>query len=214
MAYDDTNTFVLEDGFGFIDSGKAVTGSMAWITSQQGQAYQVRHCTFTLNNGACDMAPDFDYHGDDSGSGIARPGTSLVLNSNRVVITAGAHNGKFADVRGSVSHISSNQVFWSGADDGIHYREERPADSPNYHVTGPSRYWENYRGASGTSAMTIFNDNPSDIIEGLDLTNAAPAVFLMVPYPHPLRGGAAAPAAPDNPTLQGAGRKIRGISLR
>jgi hypothetical protein len=212
MAYDDTNTFCFEDGKGFISGAKAVTGSMVWISSQQGQAYQVRNCDWVVNNASCDMAPDFDFHGDDSASGIFRPGVSCLINSNRVTITSGQHNGKFADMRGSQSSISSNQVIWSGTDDGIHYREERPLDAPNYHVTGPSRYWENYRGASGTSAMVITDDDPTYIILGSDLTNAAPASFVMVQYPHPLRNEAAASGIPDLGYTPAAPR-LRGIRI-
>lgn len=186
LDWDSTNqTAVIEDTLFYWTSEKNQTGSQAIISSQNGQALIIRHSYFNLDNASTDPSPWIDYHGDSPGLG--RPGTSMQVYSNYVILNSGSISGQKAiDVRGSRSLIYSNR--WVNAtfdaDQGISYREEDAASSPNYLVNN-SYVWQNYHGASGTTTMPITDD--SNITEGIDYFASALTPLLSVRYPHPLR---------------------------
>jgi hypothetical protein len=194
LAWDSTNYFVWEDCRFDWTSAKNdfAPPANALITSQQGEAYVVRNCYIRLNGGGGTAGPQpaFDFHGDDSGSGLPRAGTAMQIYSNYFDLVSGTFSGnKFCDVRGSRSLIYSNRCVGDTWSDGITYREERPSDSPNYLVNN-SYEWENYDGAAGTTAMGVFDD--ANITAGVDYFTSAISPLNRIPYPHPLRNEAAA----------------------
>lgn len=199
LAWNSTNVMCFEDNRFYWTSAKNQTGSQNLISSQVAQSFIVRHNYFELNNASTDPAPVIDYHGDDQGSGIPVPGVSLQVYSNYVNFLAGSISGqKFIDVRGSRSLIYSNRFVGASYDSnqGIVYREERPADSPNYLVNN-SYVWENKHGASGTTAMPVNDD--ANITAGVDYFTTALSPLTPVPYPHPWRGAADGGLSPTPP---------------
>lgn len=216
LAWDSTNFFVMEDNQMYWTSAKNQTGSQALITSQQGQAFVIRHNYFDLNNASTDPAPWIDYHGDNPplSDSTRRPGTGLQVYSNYVNFQSGSVSGqKSVDVRGSRSLIYSNR--WVGATfdsgQGIFYREENAGDSPNYKVNN-SYVWENKHGASGTTAMPVNDD--ANITEGVDYFASALSPLVAIPYPHPLRNVTVQGPSPTPPAaaIIGRGRSTSNFS--
>jgi hypothetical protein len=214
LAFDSTNYWHWEDNTFWIspDCNTNGHGGIGLFSSQQSDAWVFRHNTIILSNSAILFAPLFDFHGDDVAGGLPRPGMTVQIYKNDIYYLdyANDFNGKFADIRGTYSAIYSNRIYQianSLLDHELAYREERPSDVPNYLVTG-SYEWENYRGASGTTAMTITDD--ANITAEVDYFTTAMSPLLQPQYPHQLRNQSA--ASPGSSFTIGP-PKIRGVRL-
>jgi hypothetical protein len=212
LAFNSTNYWHWEDNTFWItpDCNTNGHGGIGLFSSQQSDAWVFRHNTIILSNSAILFAPLFDFHGDDVGGGLPRPGMTLQIYKNRIVYLDEANdfNGKFCDIRGTYSAIYSNQIIQianSSFDHELAYREERPSDSPNYLVTG-SYEWENYRGSSGTTPITVTDD--ANITAGVDYFKTAMSPLLQPPYPQQLRNLSSS-IGPAVPAFIGAGRGVR-----
>jgi hypothetical protein len=204
LAWDSLNYFVYEDCKFYWTSGKNTTGSRPMMSSQQGDAWVVRHCYFEFNNASTDPAPVFDFHGESPGLG--RPGVALQIYSNYYNFISGSVSGqKFVDVRGTRSLIYSNKFVGATYDSGqgIFYRDE---DTPDYKVNN-SYVWENKHGVSGTTAMPINDD--ANIAAGADYFTVALDPLVAIAYPHPFRNESAPGPVPFTP----AAPRIRGIRI-
>jgi hypothetical protein len=205
IAWNSTNFFVYEDSSFYWTSAKNASGSQPGMSSQEGQAFVVRHCYFELNKASTSVQPFMDYHGDNppGTNEFYRPGTGLQIYSNYIkdVIGTSISGSKFADIRGGASLIYSNR--WVGSSfasgDGIVYREEFPfpTDLSPYIVTN-SYVWQNYHGTLGTTAMPINDD--ANLTDGIDYFSSALVPLTPIPYPHPQRNETIVPP-PGFPTF-------------
>jgi hypothetical protein len=214
LPLDSTNAFVYEDDTWKWTSGKNTTGPSPFMSSQQGQAFMVRHSYFEIAQAGTTAEPAIDYHGDwDPGSdAVYRPGAMLQIYSNVFNFpndAPSAHGAKFVDVRGGpFTMIYSNQILGGNyaANDGIVYREEHMFDdSTPYTLTNAF----NFNNSQPNGNMPVNNplENGGQVFAGREYTNVAPAVLVQLAYPHPMRG-IAAPPPPSTmiPVFVGPGR--------
>lgn len=163
------------------------TGGIGYFSSQQSASWTFRHCSLVISNSSILFAPLFDMHGDDSSGGLPRPAMQCQIYDNDFYFLLYANNfaGKFADMRGTHSAIYNNRIWQISNptfDHEIAYREERPTDFLNYLVYD-SYAFNNRRGASATTAMTITDD--TNITAGVDYFLTEPGLY--APDPHQLR---------------------------
>lgn len=189
LAFDSNIYWWYEHDQFWVTSDCFTNGALGYFSSQQSDAWGLRHCSIIWSNSNNHFSPMFDFHGDDVGGGLPRPGMALQNYKNTITLLAyqSGQGGKWFDIRGTKSAIYSNtmvQIVNSGESHAIHYREERPSDSPNYLVNN-SYVWENYRGSSGSTAADVTDD--ANITEGVDYFASAMSPLLRTTYPHPLR---------------------------
>lgn len=201
LANDSTNQFVYEDSIFDWTSEKNVAEAAAIFSSQEGQAFTIRHCTSNLNKAGGTVAPVIDYHGDwDPGpDAFYRPGTLLQVYKYDVTIGASSISGnKFADLRGGVSYIYSNTITGANydSDKGVVCREEHMFDDASPYVLTNTFIFNN---TQPNGPMPINNplENGGQVFPGREYTNVAPTVLVQLRYKHPMRESAA-PAAPTN----------------
>jgi hypothetical protein len=179
------------------------------MSSQEAQAFVIRHNYMEFNKSSTSVQPAVDYHGDHDpiATSDRRPGLGLQVYSNywNDVIGTTISGSKFVDVRGGRSLIYSNR--WVGSSfsssDGIVYREEHPEDVPDYRVNN-SYVWENKHGTLGTTAMPVNDD--VNLADGVDYFSSALTPLVQIPYPHPQRGEGPAVIGPAVPAFVGPGR--------
>jgi hypothetical protein len=207
---DTTNQMVWESNFFQWDANKNSSADAPIMSSQEGQAFTVRHNVGRFDKNLAAIAPAVDVHGDwDPGpDAFYRPAVLVQVYKNDFTNVASDISGqKFVDVRGGTVLVYSNK--WTGAtydaDQGIFTREEHPEDSSPYYATN-CIYWENYDNG-GAHAMAISDDG--NCINGRNYTNVAPASLVQLPFPHPMRVATTSPQAPPATAL-----KVRNIRLK
>ena len=199
LALDSTNVCVFEDCVMRWTSAKNQTGSQAFISSQVGQAWTVRHSTLVFDRAGADVSPMFDHHGDSSG--LSRPGVIAQIYANTITIGASGISGqKFADLRGSRAMVYSNTVTGAQYDSGkgVVMRKDSISGTGSWLVNN-TYVWANKDGASGTHDMAVTAED--GLADGVEWFSSAPTPLVQLAYPHPMRGTAVASSGiPARPT--------------
>ena len=212
IPFTSTNYLVWEDCGVEITSAMSGSGgsSISLFSSQEGASYMVRHTNIKVNK--LNIAPAFDFHGNDPGIPSLRGVCGGQLYKVRLTITgSGTFNGKFADLRGGQHLVYSNVVVGADVLDNVYLREEDSNTPPTDRVEN-TYVWQNYEGASGTTPMpaTVDSGAASKIVLGAQYFTTAPAgdySTWSLKYPHPWTG-ASAPTAPPDPPAAPTGLRV------
>lgn len=202
LSMDDTNHYTcIEDSVFQIDSEMPQTGtngvgsSLNFTSSQQGASWCIRNCHFYHSKYT--EAPYHDLHGNiDPG---LRGVLSIQLYNNTYHLSGTALCYKFVDFRGGEGQICSNSFVGGDTVDNIVIREEDtiadPLTPPFYDHNTNIYVWENREQGVLIPVQPLGSDART-IIQNKEYFLTPPAQFVTLPYPHPRRGEAIAPAIP------------------
>lgn len=212
IPFNSTNYVVWEDcGIEITPSMTTSAGSsIALFSSQEAASYIVRHSNIKVSK--LNIAPAFDYHGNDPGIANLRGVCGgQIYKVNFTVVPPATFYGKFVDIRGGQLLVYSNTVTGFDVLDNVFMREEDSANPPIDRVEN-TYIFQNYEGPAGTSLMppTVAPGATNKIIINSHFFTHPPAgayAAWSVPYPHPWTGGSA--PSTGNPIKPVAPRSLR-----
>jgi hypothetical protein len=204
IPFTSTNYVVWEDcGVEITPSMAASAGSsISLFSSQEAASYIFRHSNIKVSK--LNIAPAFDYHGNDPGiSDLRGVCGGQIYKVNMTVVSPATFYGKFVDVRGGQLLVYSNTVTGFDVLDNVYLREEDSDNPPTDRVEN-TYVFENREGPGGTSLMppTVDGAATSKIVLNTHyFTNppAGPYSAWSLKYPHPWTGASAPVAPPGRP---------------
>lgn len=196
IPFNSTNYVVWEDCGVEITPGMTTSAgtSIALFSSQEAASYIVRHSNIKV--GKLNIAPAFDYHGNDPGIANLRGVCGgQIYKVNFTVVPPATFFGKFVDVRGGQLLVYSNTVTGFDVLDDVFLREEDSANPPIDRVEN-TYIFQNHEGPAGASLMppTVSPSATNKIVLNTHFFTRPPAgsyATWSVPYPHPWTGGSA-----------------------
>jgi hypothetical protein len=199
IPFTSTNYVVWEDCGVEITSGMTTSAgsSISLFSSQEAASYIVRHTNIKVRK--LNIAPAFDYHGNDPGIPDLRGVCGgQIYKVNLTIYSPATFFGKFVDVRGGQLLVYSNVVTGFDVLDNVYLREEDSHTPPTDRVEN-TYVFQNYEGTSGTTPMpaTVDGGAASKIVLNTHYFTSPPAGAYStwsVQYPHPWTG--ASPPAP------------------
>lgn len=213
IPFTSTNYVVWED------CGVEITTSMAGsagssivlFSSQEAASYIVRHTNIKVSK--FNIAPAFDYHGNDPGiSDLRGVCGGQIYKVNLTVVSPATFYGKFVDVRGGQLLVYSNTITGFDVLDNVYLREEDSNNPPTDRVEN-TYVFENREGPNGTTPMPPIVDGgaTSKIILNTHYFTRAPSGAYStwsLKYPHPWTGASGPPPTPDRPAPPSALRLV------
>ena len=204
IPFTSTNYVVWEDcGVEITPSMTTSAGSsISLFSSQEGASYIVRHTNIKVSK--LNIAPAFDYHGNDPGIPSLRGVCGGQIYKVRMTIVPPAtFNGKFVDVRAGQLLVYSNTVTGFDVLDNVYLREEDSDNPPTDRVEN-TYVFENREGTTGTSVMPATIDSGASakiLLNTHYFTNPPSGAYSAwsVKYPHPWTGASAPPIRPEAP---------------
>lgn len=208
LPFNSTNYVVWEDcGIEITPNMTSSAGSsIVLFSSQEAASYIVRHSNIKVSK--LNIAPAFDYHGNDPGIANLRGVCGgQIYKVNFTIVPPATFYGKFVDVRGGQLLVYSNTITGFDVLDNVYLREEDSANPPIDRVEN-TYVFQNFEGPSGTSPMAPIVDPgaASKIVLNTHFFTRAPSGSYSswsLPYPHPWTGGVAptngAPVQPVAP---------------
>lgn len=193
IPFTSTNYVVWEDcGVEITPSMSSLAGSsIVLFSSQEAASYIVRHTNIKVSKN--NIAPAFDYHGNDPGIANLRGVCGgQIYKVNFTIVPPATFYGKFVDGRGGQLLVYSNTITGFDVLDNVFLREEDSASPPIDRVEN-SYIFQNREGPSGTASMpvTIEPGATSKILLNTHYFERPPAGAYStwsVPYPHPWTG--------------------------
>ena len=208
IPFTSTNYVVWEDcGVEITPSMTSSAGSsIVLFSSQEAASYIVRHTNIKVSK--LNIAPAFDYHGNDPGIANLRGVCGgQIYKVNFTVVPPATFYGKFVDVRGGQLLVYSNTITGFDVLDNVYLREEDSAEPPIDRVEN-TYVFNNLEGPAGSSLMpaTIAPGAATKILLNTHYYDRAPAGAYStwsLRYPHPWTGATAPnnagrPVAPTN----------------
>jgi hypothetical protein len=208
IPFNSTNYVIWEDcGIEITPNMTSSAGSsIVLFSSQEAASYIVRHSNIKISK--LNIAPAFDYHGNDPGIANLRGVCGgQIYKVNFTIVPPATFYGKFVDVRGGQLLVYSNTITGFDVLDNVYLREEDSANPPIDRVEN-TYVFRNYEGPAGASLMSpiVAPTATSKIVLNTHFFTNAPAGAYSTwspPYPHPWTGGSASsngiPAKPVAP---------------
>jgi hypothetical protein len=204
IPFTSTNYVVWEDCGVEItpDMTTAAGSSISLFSSQEAASYIVRHSNIKVSK--LNIAPAFDYHGNDPGQPDLRGVCGGQIYKVRMTIVPPAtFNGKFVDVRGGQLLVYSNTIAGFDVLDNVYLREEDTNSPPTDRVEN-TYVFENREGPTGTTLMPPIVDGAATskiVLNTHYFTNPPSGAYSTwsLKYPHPWTGASAPVSPPDRP---------------
>lgn len=203
IPFNSTNYVIWEDcGIEITPAMTSSAGSsIVLFSSQEAASYIVRHTNIKISK--LNIAPGFDFHGNDPGIANLRGVCGgQIYKVNVTIVPPATFFGKFADIRGGRLLVYSNTVTGFDVLDNVYLREEDSANPPTDRVEN-TYIFQNREGPDGTDRMppTVDSGATSKILLNTHFfTNApsGPYSSWSPPYPHPWTGSSGASVADPN----------------
>lgn len=205
IPFNSTNYVIWEDcGIEITPAMTSSAGSsIVLFSSQEAASYIVRHSNIKISK--LNIAPAFDYHGNDPGiANLRGVNGGQIYKVNLTIVPPATFYGKFVDVRGGQLLVYSNTITGFDVLDNVFLREEDSANPPIDRVEN-TYVFQNFEGPTGTSPMTpiISPTATSKIVLNTHYFTNPPAGAYSTwspPYPHPwARGNATSSGNPSKP---------------
>ena len=204
IPFTSTNYVVWEDcGVEITPAMTSSAGlSIVLFSSQEAASYIVRHTNIKISQ--LNIAPAFDYHGNDPGNSSLRGVCGgQIYKVKFTIVPPAKFYGKFVDVRGGQLLVYSNTVTGFDVLDNVYLREEDSNDPPMDRVEN-TYVFENYEGSTGTSPMPpIVDPRASDkiLLNTHYFTRPPSGAYSTwsLKYPHPWTGASAPLPIPESP---------------
>jgi hypothetical protein len=179
-AWGSANYMVYEDNtINFTNWTGGPQGSSYMGDTEYPMNYMVRYCTFNINRIGVIAADGYDLHGD---SGWAIDALGVVIHDNTFNYTGLSVGAKLADIRGGVGSLVYNNTITGQIGNYITLRADPAGSTP----PANTYIWNNH-GPDGAVAVNV--------LAGY-YTASAPAGYVEVAYPHPLRANSSNPRPP------------------
>jgi len=206
IPFTSTNYVVWEDcGVEITPSMTSSAGSsIALFSSQEAASYIVRHTNIRI--GKHNIAPAFDYHGNDPGIANLRGVCGgQIYKVKFTIVPPATFYGKFVDVRGGQLLVYSNTVTGFDVLDNVYLREEDSANPPIDRVEN-TYIFDNLEGPAGLLPMpaTIAPTAASKIVINTHYFSRPPAgpySTWSLRYPHPWTGASSPTNGPIRPAV-------------
>lgn len=208
LPFSSTNYVIWEDcGVEITPNMTSSAGSsIVLFSSQEAASYIVRHSNIKVSK--LNIAPAFDYHGNDPGIANLRGVCGgQIYKVKFTIVPPATFYGKFVDGRGGQLLVYSNTVTGFDVLDNVYLREEDSANPPIDRVEN-TYIFQNFEGSTGTSPMppTVDPGATNKIVLNTHFFTRAPSGSYSSwspPYPHPWTTSVAStnaqPAQPVTP---------------
>jgi hypothetical protein len=204
IPFTSTNYVVWEDcGVEITPSMTTSAGSsISLFSSQEAASYIVRHSNIKVSK--LNIAPAFDYHGNDPGiAGLRGVCGGQIYKVNMTIVSPATFFGKFVDVRGGQLLVYSNTVTGFDVLDNVYLREEDSNNPPTDRVEN-TYVFENREGPGGTTMMAPIVDGgaTSKIVLNTHYFTTPPSGAYStwsLKYPHPWTGSIGPVPPPSRP---------------
>lgn len=204
IPFTSTNYVVWEDcGVEITPSMTSSAGSsIVLFSSQEAASYIVRHTNIKVSKH--NIAPAFDYHGNDPGIANLRGVCGGQLYKiNFTVVPPATFYGKFVDIRGGQLLVYSNTITGFDVLDNVYLREEDSAEPPIDRVEN-TYIFDNLEGPTGSALMpaTVSPGAATKILLNTHYFDHPPAGAYStwsLRYPHPWTGASAPTNNPGRP---------------